>query len=334
MITFIARVLLVIISTSIGYMVGNTLGPTQPLYSVLGLMAGGVIAFAVIGLEYLTRKFSFEGLVAPTVGIILGMVTAGFVVEWLDIVMPERFATLFRDMKPFLTITLMLFLGYLGFSVGLKLKGDLRLLPAPAFGASGLESSKVLDTSVIIDGRIADVCKLGFLEGVIIIPRFVLGELQNIADSPDPLRRTRGRRGLDILNEIQKQVSIDVRISEVDYPDIREVDSKLVRLAKELKAKIVTNDFNLNKVAQFQGIDVLNINDLANALKPIVLPDEDFVIKIIKEGKEQGQGVGYLDDGTMVVIENGGKLIGKEVKVKVTSVLQTSAGQMIFTRIR
>ena len=228
----------------------------------------------------------------------------------------------------------MLFLGYLGFSIGLKLKGDLRLLPAPVFGGDGRESAKVLDTSVIIDGRIADICRLGFLEGAIIIPRFVLGELQNIADSPDPLRRTRGRRGLDILNEIQKQVSKDVRISEVDYPDVREVDSKLVRLAKELKAKIVTNDFNLNKVAQFQGIEVLNINDLANALKPIVLPDEDFVIKIIKEGKEQGQGVGYLDDGTMVVIENGGKLIGKEVKVTVTSVLQTSAGQMIFTRIR
>jgi uncharacterized protein YacL len=192
----------------------------------------------------------------------------------------------------------------------------------------------VLDTSVIIDGRIADICKLGFLEGTLIIPRFVLSELQNIADSPEPLRRTRGRRGLDILNEIQKQVTIDVRISEVDFPDMREVDAKLVRLAKDMSAKIVTNDFNLNKIAQFQGIDVLNINDLANALKPIVLPDEDFVIKIIKEGKEPGQGVGYLDDGTMVVIENGGKLIGKEVKVRVTSVLQTSAGQMIFTRTR
>jgi len=269
---FIARVLLIVISASIGYMVGNAFGPVQPIYAIAGLIAGTVIAFVVIGLEFLTRKFSFEGLVAPTVGIILGMVTA--------------------------------------ISIGLKLKGDLRLLPAPTFGGGGLEKAKVLDTSVIIDGRIADICKLGFLEGVIIIPRFVLGELQNIADSPDPLRRTRGRRGLDILNEIQKQVSIDVRISEVDYPDVREVDSKLVRLAKELKAKIVTNDFNL------------------------VLPDEDFVIKIIKEGKEQGQGVGYLDDGTMVVIENGGKLIGKEVKVTVTSVLQTSAGQMIFTRIR
>jgi len=333
MVTFVARVLLIVISASIGYMIGGTFGPEQSAYSFVGLVLGGVLAFVVIGFEFLTRKFSFEGLVAPTVGLILGMVTATFIVEWLDLVLPERYL-LFGAIKPFLTITCMLFLGYLGFSVGLKLKGDLRLLPAPTFGAGRLELAKVLDTSVIIDGRIADICKLGFIEGTLVIPRFVLGELQNIADSPDPLRRTRGRRGLDILNEIQKQVAIDVRISEIDYPEIREVDAKLVRLAKEMKAKVVTNDFNLNKVAQFQGVDVLNINDLANALKPIVLPDEDFVIKIIKEGKEQGQGVGYLDDGTMVVIENGGKLIGKEVKVTVTSVLQTSAGQMIFTRIR
>jgi len=231
-VSFIARVLLVVISSSIGYMVGATLGTVQPLYAFLGMVAGGVVAFIVVGLEYLTKKFSFEGLVAPTVGVILGMVTANFVVGWLDIVVPER-AVLFNNIKPFLTIALMLFLGYLGFSVGLKLKGDLRLLPAPTFGGGGLGSAKVLDTSVIIDGRIADICKLGFLDGTLIIPRFVLAELQNIADSPDPLRRTRGRRGLDILNEIQKQVSIDVRISEVDYPEIREVDSKLVRLAKE-----------------------------------------------------------------------------------------------------
>jgi uncharacterized protein YacL len=333
MVTFIARVLLVVISASIGYMVGATFGQEQSVFAVLGLILGVVVAFVVIGVELLTRKFSFEGLVAPTVGVILGMVTAGFVVNWLGLVISET-NVIFNAAKPFLTITFMLFLGYLGFSVGIKLKGDLRLLPEATFGAARLESAKVLDTSVIIDGRIADICKLGFIEGALVIPRFVLGELQNIADSPDPLRRTRGRRGLDILNEIQKQVTIDVRISEIDYPEVREVDAKLVRLAKELNAKIVTNDFNLNKVAQFQGIEVLNINDLANALKPIVLPDEDFVIKIIKEGKEQGQGVGYLDDGTMVVIENGGKLIGKEVKVTVTSVLQTSAGQMIFTRIR
>ena len=333
MITFVARVLLIVISSSVGYVVGNTFFPAQAWHSIIGLVAGGLLAFFILGLEYLTRKFSFEGLVAPTVGIILGMVMASFVISWLDLVIPDRFV-LFNTVKPFLTITFMLFLGYLGFAVGLKLKGDLRLLPAPTFGGGGLNSPKVLDTSVIIDGRIADICKLGFIEGALVIPRFVLTELQNIADSQEPLRRTRGRRGLDILNEIQKQVSIDVRISEIDYPEIREVDSKLVRLASDMRAKIVTNDFNLNKIAQFQGIEVLNINDLANALKPIVLPDEDFILKIIKEGKEPGQGVGYLDDGTMVVVENGSKLIGKEVKVTVTSVLQTSAGQMIFTKTR
>lgn len=333
MITFVARVLLIVISASIGYMVAETFFPVQPLHRLIGIAAGGVLAFFIIGLEYLSRRFSYEGLVAPVAGIIMGMVAASFTVGWLDLVVPDKFAA-FESMKPFLTIAFMLFLGYIGFAVGLKLKGDLKLLPTPTFGGSGLSSPKVLDTSVIIDGRIADICKLGFVEGSLIIPRFVLAELQNIADSPEPLRRTRGRRGLDILNDIQKQVSIDVRISEVDFPDISEVDSKLVRLAKDLHAKIVTNDFNLNKIAQFQGVEVLNINDLANALKPIVLPNEDFIIKIIKEGKEQGQGIGYLDDGTMVVVENGSRLIGKEVKVTVTSVLQTSAGQMIFTRVR
>jgi uncharacterized protein YacL len=297
------------------------------------LLAGTTVAFLVIGAEYIIRNFSFEGLVAPVVGLILGMVIASFIVGWLGLVLPASFIW-FSNIKHFLTIILMLFLGYLGFTIGVKLKGDTRFLPAPTFGRSTLSSPKVLDTSVIIDGRVADICKLGFIEGSVVIPRFVLAELQNIADSPEPLRRTRGRRGLDILNEIQKQVAIDVRISETDYPEVREVDAKLVKLAKQLRAKIVTNDFNLNKVAQFQGIEVLNINDLANALKPIVLPDEDFIIKIIKEGKEPGQGVGYLDDGTMVVVENGSRLIGREVKVTVTSVLQTSAGQMIFTKIK
>jgi len=333
MITFVARVLLVVFSASIGYVIGSTFGTVQPFHAFLGLIVGGVGAFVIIGLEFFIKKFSFEGLVPPTVGIILGMVAASFMIEWLDLVIPERFIWFARS-KNFLTITLMLFLSYLGFAVGFKLKGDLRILPIPTFGRGGLNAPKVLDTSVIIDGRIADISKLGFLDGTLIIPRFVLNELQSIADSPEPLRRTRGRRGLDILNEIQKQVQIDVRISEVDFPDVREVDSKLVKLAKQMEGKIVTNDFNLNKVAQFQGIEVLNINDLANALKPIVLPQEDFIIKIIKEGKEAGQGIGYLDDGTMVVVDNGAKLIGKEVKVTVTSVLQTSAGQMIFTKIR
>jgi len=335
MVTFFARLLLVLFSASRGYVLGGleVFGLGKPWHLFLFTLAGAAAAFVVIGLEYFIRKFSFEGLVAPTVGTILGIVTASFFIGWLDLVLPETFV-LFDNIKNFLSIALMLFMGYLGFSIGVKLKGDMRLLPSADLREGSHSVPKVLDTSVIIDGRIADICKLGFIEGTIVIPRFVLNELQNIADSPDPLRRTRGRRGLDILNEIQKQVSIDVRISEVDFSDIREVDAKLVSLSKQMRAKIVTNDFNLNKVAEFQGLKVLNVNDLANALKPIVLPEENFLLKIIKEGKESGQGVGYLDDGTMVIVENGSKLIGKEVKVTVMSVLQTSAGQMIFTKVK
>ena len=195
------------------------------------------------------------------------------------------------------------------------------------------ENLKILDTSVIIDGRIADVCETGFIEGVFILPQFILQELQHIADSLDVLRRNKGRRGLDKLRELQENPDVDVQIIDEDYPEIKEVDAKLVQLAKDLKAKIITNDFNLNKVAELQGVTVLNINDLANALKPIVLPGETMTVKVIKEGKEFNQGVAYLDDGTMVVVENGRKYVGQTVQVEVTTTLQTAAGRMIFTRV-
>jgi uncharacterized protein YacL len=191
----------------------------------------------------------------------------------------------------------------------------------------------ILDTSVIIDGRIADICKTKFIEGKLIVPRFVLRELQQIADSADPLRRNRGRRGLDILNRIQKSDNIYVKIHEGDYPEIKEVDAKLVKMAKVLQAKIFTNDYNLNKIAELQGITVLNINELANALKPVVLPGETMTVKLVKEGKEFSQGVGYLDDGTMVVVDHARHLIGKSVNVVVSSVLQTAAGKMIFAEL-
>jgi uncharacterized protein YacL len=188
----------------------------------------------------------------------------------------------------------------------------------------------ILDTSVIIDGRIADLSETSFLEGRLIVPRFVLRELQQIADSGDSLKRNRGRRGLDILNKIQKSKKLDVRIHEEDFPDIKEVDAKLIKLAQLLSAKVFTNDFNLNKIAELQGIKVLNINDLANALKPVVLPGELLNVKITKEGKEYSQGVAYLDDGTMIVVDNAKYLIGKTINVTVSSILQTSAGRMIF----
>jgi len=191
---------------------------------------------------------------------------------------------------------------------------------------------KILDTSVIIDGRIADICKTGFIEGALVIPEFVLEELQHIADSSDALKRNRGRRGLDILNKIQKELKVKVIITDQDFDEISEVDSKLVKLAKVMKGKVVTNDFNLNKVCELQGVSVLNINDLANAVKPVVLPGEELHVQVIKDGKENGQGVAYLDDGTMIVVEGGREYIGSFLDVIVTSVLQTSAGRMIFAK--
>ncbi len=192
---------------------------------------------------------------------------------------------------------------------------------------------KILDTSAIIDGRIADICEGGFIEGEIILPRFVLQELQHIADSGDNLKRSKGRRGLDVINAIKKCPEVEVKIIDKDYPDIKQVDEKLVALAKDLKAKIITNDYNLNKVAEIQNIKVLNINDLSNAIKPIFLPGERINIKIMKEGKEKDQGVAYLNDGTMIVVDNARRFIGKRIEAVVTNVLQTDAGRLIFARV-
>ena len=205
--------------------------------------------------------------------------------------------------------------------------------PDEPFRASGPQRRyKILDTSVIIDGRIADLCDTGFMDGTLVIPQFVLKELQLVADSADSMKRNRGRRGLDILQKVQKMSGVEVTISDADYPEVREVDLKLIELARSLQGKIVTNDFNLNKVAQLRGVDVLNINELANALKPVVLPGEIMKVFILKEGKEYNQGVAYLDDGTMVVVDNARKMISKTIDVVVTSVLQTTAGKMIFGR--
>ncbi|MBP2002607.1 uncharacterized protein YacL [Paenibacillus shirakamiensis] len=229
--------------------------------------------------------------------------------------------------------------GYIGLRVGLEKKEELSSLwKSGTWSTRAVEEEswtqehKILDTSVIIDGRIADICKTGFIEGTIVIPEFVLEELQHIADSSDLLKRNRGRRGLDILNKIQKELDVKVLIYEGDFEEISEVDSKLVKLAKVLQGKVVTNDFNLNKVCELQGVSVLNINDLANAVKPVVLPGEEIMVQVIKDGKEHGQGVAYLDDGTMIVVEGGRDFIGSVTEVLVTSVLQTSAGRMIFAK--
>lgn len=242
-------------------------------------------------------------------------------------------------------ILLTIGLGYLGFQFGFKRRDELASLFSSAkasrrkevqqeetVAALPAKSFKILDTSVIIDGRIADICETGFLDGTIVIPQFVLEELQHIADSSDTLKRTKGRRGLDILNRMQKEVPIEVEMTEKDYEEVHEVDSKLVKLAKEIGGIVVTNDFNLNKVCEFQKVPVLNINDLANAVKPVVIPGEEMHVLVIKDGKEQRQGIAYLDDGTMIVVEDGRDFIGKQIDVIVTSVLQTSAGRMIFAK--
>ena len=244
----------------------------------------------------------------------------------------------------YIPILLSIVLGYTGINVAIHKREELAALTFPAF-LGGKEKHKekavaqpghykILDTSVIIDGRIADICKSGFIEGTLLIPGFVLEELQHIADSSDPLKRNRGRRGLDILNRMQKELGLAVQIDNRNYEEIAEVDSRLIQLAKETSGKILTNDFNLNKVAVLHGVAVLNINELANAVKPVVLPGEEMHVHLVKDGKEFGQGVAYLDDGTMIVVDGGKKYVGEHLEVLVTSVLQTAAGRMIFAKLK
>src|SRR5437764_5298176 len=247
-----------------------------------------------------------------------------------------RHESLKHEQRSFITLGLVFFMAYVGLMVGAA-KGD--YLELSALGGifsdkAARRDLKILDTSVIIDGRIADVAETGFLTGTLIIPQFILRELQQVADSPDSSKRQRGRRGLDMLDRLQNNGSLDIQIVETDFPAVREVDLKLIELSKQLgDAVIVTNDFNLNKVAQLRGVNVLNINELANALRPVVLPGEAMRVFILKEGKEYNQGVAYLDDGTMVVVDNARRLIGKNADIAVTSVLQTTAGKMIFGKI-
>ncbi|HEV2246404.1 MAG TPA: PIN domain-containing protein, partial [Terriglobia bacterium] len=270
---------------------------------------------------------SLKRLIGAAVGGTLGVVGALIISHLLNLTSLERMSI------SYVQIILLLLLGYVGIVVGAS-KGDLLNLAAMGglFSAErqGRKSSKILDTSVIIDGRIADICETGFIEGPLILPQFVLRELQLVADSTDPMKRNRGRRGLDVMQRIQKITSVQVQIVEEDFPQVREVDLKLIELAKKFEGKILTNDFNLNKVAQLQHVPVLNINELANALKPVVLPGEIMRVFILKEGKEYNQGVAYLDDGTMVVVDNAKKMISKTIDISVTSVLQTTAGKMIF----
>jgi uncharacterized protein YacL len=294
----------------------------------LSVSGAGALAIAIIFFETRVRRASLKTLIGAAMGSILGIIGAtliGFLITVQGALPP--------DVRAYVTLALLLLMAYVGLMVGAA-KGE--FLDLSALGGLLRERSqrnvKILDTSVIIDGRIADIVETGFLEGVLLIPNFILRELQQIADSPDTHKRNRGRRGLDILQKLQTKHGVTVQFSEVDFPELRDVDQKLIELAKQLDAKIVTNDFNLNKVAQLRGVEVLNINELANALKPVVLPGETMRVFILKEGKEANQGVAYLDDGTMVVVDNARKMIGKTIEATVTSVLQTTAGKMIFGR--
>ncbi len=309
------------VSAVVGSLVGLVLTPyftTRParaLRSVLGRVAA-------------------ETLFAAIVGLVVGLLTAALLSFPLSL-LPDPLG----QILPFVGV---LIFGYFGVALFIMRQGDIMGMLSTISGRteggssaswSNLNRTILLDTSVIIDGRVADIARTGFLPGTLLIPRFVLNELQYIADSSDGLRRQRGRRGMEVLADLQKQPNVMVRVSDIDVEGVREVDSKLVVLARQMRCPILTNDYNLNRVAELQGVTILNINELANAVKSVVLPGEALRVNVIQEGKEHGQGVGYMDDGTMVVIENGREHIGEYVDVNVTKVLQTAAGRMIFARV-
>jgi len=321
------RILFVLLCMLLGYYEATQL--YDQVSKIEGMAVGSGVAIMIILTEYLFRRVALKVIIGGILGFIIGLTSATIIAA------PLKYVPLDRSIVQFILLLMNGFFGYIGIVIGIR-EGE-KFNPAnlkKLFKSNVEENTKIMDTSVIIDGRIADVCETEFLDGTILIPQFILHELQHIADSSDSLKRARGRRGLDILHRIQKMSHMEVRITEEDFPKIREVDSKLIALAKSLGAKVITNDFNLNKVAELQGVKVLNINDLSNAVKPVALPGESMRVFVLKEGKEMGQGVAYLDDGTMIVVENGRKHINKNVDVAVTSVLQTAAGRMIFTKLK
>ncbi|HEX7176150.1 MAG TPA: TRAM domain-containing protein [Pyrinomonadaceae bacterium] len=307
---------------------GNQFASSQLASALVALL----VAAAIIFFEMRIQRASLKTLIGAAIGSVLGIV-GGVLIGFL--ITSQESGAVGANTKTFLTLALAFLMAYIGLMVGAA-KGDYLELSALGgiFSDKGARRDlKILDTSVIIDGRIADVSETGFLSGTIVIPQFILRELQQVADSPDSSKRQRGRRGLDMLNRLQSNGKLDIQVVDTDFPAVKEVDLKLLELSKSLDAVVVTNDFNLNKVAQLHGISVLNINELANSLKPVVLPGEGMRVFILKEGKEYNQGVAYLDDGTMVVVDNARRMIGKNADISVTSVLQTTAGKMIFGRL-
>jgi uncharacterized protein YacL len=357
---FVARLIGMIIFTIFGVYVGTYLGqaasggPERSPFTIeqyaftiglVGLLTGLILTpyistRPIRAFRSLLGRIAPQSLFASLVGLIVGLVVAALLAFPLSL-LPAPFGRV----MPFIGV---LVLGYMGVSVFVMRQNDLFAVLSSFRGGGGSSGSNaaqdtpgqnwaenrtiLLDTSVIIDGRIADIARTGFLPGSLLIPRFVLNELQYIADSPDSLRRQRGRRGMEVLAQLQREPAIPVRITDIDVEGVREVDDKLVILARQMRCPILTNDFNLNRIAELQGVTILNINELANAVKSVMLPGEVLCVRIIQEGKEPGQGVGYMDDGTMVVVENGREYIDKEANVLVTKVLQTAAGRMIFAR--
>jgi uncharacterized protein YacL len=344
---FIFRIIGMLVFAVIGGYGGGLAGQYTPdqqllyvtIFGLVGALAGLILTpylttRPVRAMRVALGRLSAENLFAGLTGLVVGLLIAALLAFPLSL-LPEPFGSVL----PFAGVVVF---GYLSVSLFVMRQGDIMSLIS-ALGGRGesggssswtnLNRTILLDTSVIIDGRVADIAKTGFLPGTLLIPRFVLNELQYIADSPDGLRRQRGRRGMEVLADLQKQSNILVRISDIDVDGMREVDDKLVVLARQLKCPILTNDYNLNRVAELQGVTILNINELANAVKSVVLPGEVLRINVIQEGKEPSQGVGYMDDGTMVVVENGRDWIGEYQEVAVTKVLQTAAGRMIFARV-
>lgn len=347
---FIIRIVGMVIFFALGAYLGIYLadltGGAADLYAIIVGMLGALIGLILTpfittrparALRRVLGQVSAQTLLAGLVGLMAGLVIAALLAFPLSL-LPEPF----RNILPLVGVLLF---SYLGISVFVMRQNDIfsvfrlnmpsRSAVADETGLASLEGSRVilLDTSVIIDGRIADIAKTGFMIGTLLIPRFILNELQYIADSADSLRRQRGRRGMEVLSQLQKDSAIPVRISDIDVEGVREADDKLVILARQLRCPILTNDYNLNRVAELQGVIVLNVNELANAVKSVLLPGETLQVDIIQEGKEVGQGVGYLDDGTMVVVEDGRDHLNSKANVMVTKVLQTAAGRMIFARL-
>jgi len=335
MLLILIRAVFVLAIAGLGVKMARIVGENQlanPYVIFIGVMIG---AIAIVAGDLMTPRKRIQTVSALYFGVIVGLFLSNLI---NDAIQPAMQLYLDSRVHMALTSTFMIFMCYICVSTLLQTKDDFRFIIPYIEFAKEVKGSRplVLDTSVIIDGRIADVAETQVIDQPMVVPRFVLQELQNIADSSDKLRRNRGRRGLDILNRLQKSPGIEVRIHDGEISElagVREVDQQLVILAKHLGGKVVTNDYNLNKIARLQGVEVINLNDLANAMKPIVLPGENLTVKLIKKGEEQGQGVGYLDDGTMVVAEQGSYHLGETVRLAVTSVLQTSAGRMIFGRM-